>query len=341
MIINGLDISEKFLLNELAEWTLPLSKLAWKIAERYGMTKGDSALVYNKVENIRKVLSRLRKRLAVKEEDMFPPFEGSKIGFGSRITPSKKYPVEWETSYTSAPVFNYGKVLPIVYIVIGDLHQPFTHEDYLRHCITVTNKYVNRAKNEFGEGNFKVRIIFIGDEVDNQAISYHEHNPNLPSASDELEQAISNLKEWYKAFENYEVFVTEGNHSLVRRKMFSAGIPRAYMKDIGEVLGVPKWNFCLEVPDNQYNLLFTHGTNLSKTSIEVKALGEQKSVICGHHHSLCKVEYVNQDIFTMFVGCGIDFSSEAFNYAKGFAKKPIISCAVIYDGVPTIETLKQ
>ena len=34
------------------------------------------------------------------------------------------------------------------------------------------------------------------------------------------------------------------------------------------------------------------------------------------------------------VGCGVDQRSMAFAYGKHFAKKPVIGCGVVIDGVP-------
>jgi hypothetical protein len=115
------------------------------------------------------------------------------------------------------------------------------------------------------------------------------------------------------------------------------------MRDIAEVLGTPNWQYVDEWIDTKYGILFTHGTNLSKTTITTKALHEQLSVICGHHHTQCSIEYVNQasSLFTMFVGCGINICSPAFAYAKGFSKKPILSCGVVFDGLPILEQMKE
>ena len=218
-----------------------------------------------------------------------------------------------------------------LYLVIGDIHAPYNHKDYLKHCLSVKRKWESIAKILYIDYTFNT--IIIGDEIDNHAISYHEHNPDLSSAGDELIEAKIELSKWHNAFPN--AYVTEGNHSLVKRKMFSSGIPKAYMKNIAEVLGVNTWKYTEEVVTDK--LLFTHGTKLSKTSINTKALTSQKSVICGHHHTSCKIEYLTQSIFTMFVGCGININSPAFDYARGYAKEPIISCAVIVDNKPIIE----
>ena len=60
----------------------------------------------------------------------------------------------------------------------------------------------------------------------------------------------------------------------------------------------------------------------------------------GHLHSQSSIIYVNQKVFGMIVGCGIEISKYAFNYMNGFNKPVILSCGVIIDGTPIIETMK-
>ena len=57
------------------------------------------------------------------------------------------------------------------------------------------------------------------------------------------------------------------------------------------------------------------------------------NTVQGHLHTQCYTEnYVGKNfrIFGMQVGCGINFSSYSFAYAKA-GKKPAIACAVILD----------
>ena len=61
--------------------------------------------------------------------------------------------------------------------IIGDTHEPFCHPDYLNFCYETFNR--------FGCST----IVHIGDEVDNHALSYHEHDPDGFGASREAELA--------------------------------------------------------------------------------------------------------------------------------------------------------
>ena len=75
-------------------------------------------------------------------------------------------------------------------LIIGDTHEPFTHPQYLDFCKRTLD-------------TFQCDTVFhIGDEIDNHAISYHEHNPNGLSPGEELIKAKKRMKLWYDAFPN-------------------------------------------------------------------------------------------------------------------------------------------
>lgn len=83
-------------------------------------------------------------------------------------------------------------------LVVGDLHEPFSHAKYLDFCIDTYN-------------NFNCnKVVLIGDLIDNHATSNWGSDPEGKSAADELELAVEKLKLWYKQFP--EATVTLGNH---------------------------------------------------------------------------------------------------------------------------------
>ena len=47
-------------------------------------------------------------------------------------------------------------------LAVGDIHIPFNHKDYLKHCLKMYKKHKCN------------KVVFMGDVVDNHAISYHE-----------------------------------------------------------------------------------------------------------------------------------------------------------------------
>ena len=82
--------------------------------------------------------------------------------------------------------------------ITGDLHEPFTHPGYRR----------------FSEDTFDAhkvqQTVFIGDIVDNHAISFHDHDPNGRSAEDEAAAAERAVAKWYTTFTKAKVCI--GNH---------------------------------------------------------------------------------------------------------------------------------
>lgn len=201
-------------------------------------------------------------------------------------------------------------------LIIGDLHEPFCLDEYLQHCI---DTYENYNCN---------KVVFIGDVIDNHYSSYHESDPDGYGAGEELERAIDRLKRWYKAFP--EAHVTIGNHDrLIRRKAFSGGIPKAWIKEYSEVLNTPNWKFVDRVVID--NVQYIHGE--SGKAIK-KAKDDMMSTAQGHRHTELGVEYsvgVNFKVFGLSVGCGINHETYAMAYGKNF-KKPAIGCGVVFDG---------
>ena len=201
-------------------------------------------------------------------------------------------------------------------LVIGDLHEPFCLDNYLQHCIESYAKY-NCNK-----------VVFIGDVIDNHYSSYHESDTNGMGAADELEYAIERLSKWHTAFPKADV--TIGNHDrLIRRKAFSGGVPKQWIKEYADVLGVKGWNFTDRVVID--GVQYIHGE--SGRAIK-KAKDDMMSTVQGHRHTEMFTEWAvgaNFKIFGTAVGCGIDHESYAMAYGKNF-KKPAIGCAAVFGG---------
>lgn len=201
-------------------------------------------------------------------------------------------------------------------LVIGDLHAPFVKEGYLEFCKEI---YLRWRCN---------RVVLIGDIIDNHYSSYHETDPDGHSAARELELAKEKISEFYGAFPH--AYVCVGNHDLIpNRKRFSAGLSKYWVRNIGEVLETPRWQFAEEwVLDG---VLYTHGVGRKARN---RCMQEFISVAQGHYHSESSVEYFCNDeklLFALQVGCGIDRQAYAMAYGKYF-KKPQLNCGVVIDG---------
>lgn len=213
-----------------------------------------------------------------------------------------------------------------VILAIGDLHAPFMHQDAVRFLTAVKKKYN------------PTDIVFLGDEVDGHAISYHEHDPDLPSPGDELKQAILQLQPLYKLFP--KAIILESNHgSLVYRKALTIGLPSAVLKGYREIVKAPVgwiWKFDHIISTALGDTYWHHG----KAS-QHKKLSQNlaMSATQGHFHNEFYISYWSSPkalYWDMNVGCLVDKKSRAFAYGKNNLQKPILGCAVIIDGIPQL-----
>jgi len=199
-------------------------------------------------------------------------------------------------------------------LVIGDLHEPFCLDGYLKFCKETYLKY-NCNK-----------VIFIGDIIDNHYSSYHESSADGLGGKYELEQAVKKLSKWYKAFPVADV--TLGNHDrIIIRKAQSSNIPSQWIKEYKEVLKTPKWNYVTDVFYN--DVRFVHGDKSGKPRMATKR--DMVSTVSGHYHTDMYVDWMfgkTRAIFGMAVGCGIDSSSYAMGYMQG-GKKEAIGCGIV------------
>ena len=215
-------------------------------------------------------------------------------------------------------------------LLISDMHIPYHHPDALEFLQHLKDKYK------------PTRVICLGDELDKQALSYHDHDPDLPSAGDELRKSVPVIQELYKMFPVMDII--ESNHgSLVWRKAKTNGIPRQYIKSYNDVLGVGvgwKWSFDLtiELPNGQ-KCYIHHG----KTS-NVIQLSQQMGMnaIQGHYHEAYRIDYwgnPNGLFWGMQCGCLIDDDALAFSYNNVNIKRPVIGTGLIIDSIPVLEPM--
>ena len=211
-------------------------------------------------------------------------------------------------------------------LILSDMHHPFGHPDTVPFLKALEKKY------KFD------KVVCIGDEVDHHAISFHDANPDLPSAGDELKQAIEALKPIYKLFPKVEV--VESNHgSLVYRKALAGGLPKAVFRSYNEILEAPKgwkWSFDLKLNTPLGVVYFCHGK-----SGAAGRLASQYGLSCvqGHFHEKAQITYQSTPeklIFDMHVGCLADDKSLALGYNKINPRRPIVSIGIVINGIPQI-----
>lgn len=215
-------------------------------------------------------------------------------------------------------------------LLISDLHIPYHHQDALA--------FLGHLKEKYNP----TRVICLGDELDKHALSYHDSDPDLPSAGDELRKSLPVVAELHKMFPKMDII--ESNHgSLVWRKAKTFGIPKHYIKGYNDVLGVGdgwKWSFDLTITlPNGQKCYIHHG----KTSNVIK-LSQQMGMcaIQGHFHESFKIDYwgnPNGLFWAMQCGCLIDDDALAFSYNNVNIKRPVIGTGVIVNGQPILEPM--
>lgn len=225
----------------------------------------------------------------------------------------------------SIPVKRQGKIKKSI-LVVSDLHCPYQHPDTVAFLTACKKKYKPDS------------IVVIGDEVDFHAMSYHEHNPDLPAPLDELYKAIEALKPIYKLFPT--ATVVESNHgSMMLRKAITAGIPSKAIKSYNDILDAPKgwkWIFDIILYTALGPVYFCHGKSAAPGKL---ASQYGMSTVEGHFHERAQIHYISTPDKLMFgahTGCLADDKSLALGYNKINPKRPIVSILVIINGVPQI-----
>ncbi len=215
-------------------------------------------------------------------------------------------------------------------LLISDMHIPYHHPDTLTFLKHLKDKYR------------PTRIICLGDELDKHSLSYHDSDPDLRSAGDELRESIPIIQELQEMFPKMDIL--ESNHgSLVWRKAKTNGIPRHYIRSYNEVLGVGedwKWHHDLTVElPNGNKCYFHHGK-----SPDVLKLSQQMGMcaVQGHYHNDLSVKYwANPSgiYWGLQTGCLIDDKSYAFSYNNVNIKRPLIGTGLIIDSLPMLEPM--
>ena len=214
-------------------------------------------------------------------------------------------------------------------LVIGDLHEPYTHPDAYQFLKHVRNFYQPDM------------VVQMGDETDGHAISFHDSDPNLDSAGVELEKAKLGLEKLHALFPN--LLVCDSNHgSLIYRRAKAHGLPIQFIKKYRDILfpehGSPKWSWAsawvLNTPLGPVR--FQHQVS---GDIMINAAHERTSLVLGHEHGKFNITFHASSTalyFGAYAGCLVDRKSQAMAYGKLFPKKPIMGCLVITDGCPQL-----
>lgn len=217
-------------------------------------------------------------------------------------------------------------------LFISDMHIPYCHKNLLPFLEMLKRRYD------------PTRVICLGDELDKHAMSFHDSDPDLYSAGNELEASLPIIKEVEKMFP--EIDLIDSNHgSMVYRKAKANGIPRRYIRPYNDVLGVGDgwvWHMDLTLDMDAFDKpdVYVHHGKSNKAIRTSQAMS--MSHVCGHFHESFGIEYWANPhglYFGMNSGCLIDDTSYAFAYNNTNLKRPIIGTSLIIEGIPVLEAM--
>lgn len=224
--------------------------------------------------------------------------------------------------------FKFNRIYRSI-VVMPDLHAPYHH----KHALAFMAAVKARFKPDL--------VINLGDEADKHAMSFHDSDPNLKSAGDELEATKPVIAELHKLFPH--MLLCDSNHgSMHYRKAKAHGMPVQYLKAYREILlpGINskgwQWAENWRVRTPMGEVLFKHQAS---GAILIDASHNQCNLVVGHHHGKFTIEYGASSArlyWGAFFGCLIDKDSLAFAYGKHTMYKPILGCGVIINGIPTL-----
>lgn len=211
-------------------------------------------------------------------------------------------------------------------LIISDLHAPVYHRDTVDFLDAVNRRFKPQ------------RVKLTGDEINWESLSYHEKNPDLPGASDELKASRKALRPIFDMFPKADVM--ESNHgSLPFRKAQTAGMPSEILKGYREILEAPKgWNWHLHHTfETRIGKVFmTHGKS---SAVDKLSKSMAMSCIQGHYHSKAYISYWASPVglfFDMNVGCLADDTHLAMKYGWNSVHKSIIGCGILINGRPQL-----
>lgn len=215
-------------------------------------------------------------------------------------------------------------------LLVSDMHLPYGHQDTLPFLAYLKAKYK------------PTRVICLGDELDKHSLSFHSHDPDLASPSDELARALPMIKQLKKMFTKMDIL--ESNHgSLAYRRAKANGIPRGYLKSYNDVLGVDSdwvWHYEMTITlPNKDKVYLHHGKT---ADIKKLSMSLGMCAVSGHYHETFKVDYWANSLglyWGMNVGCLINDKSLAFAYNNCNLKRPIVGTGLIVDSQPVLVPL--
>jgi hypothetical protein len=216
-------------------------------------------------------------------------------------------------------------------LIISDLHIPYHHPESFDFLKAIKKKYKDIDL-----------VVNIGDELDQHALSFHDTDPDLPSAGDELQISRNYIKELEKMFP--KMVLLHSNHSsLIYRRALKHGMPKAYLKSYNDFLDVgPGWEWVDDLNiklSNGQECFMTHGISADGLKL---AMQYGKHVIQGHFHSKFNIQYFSNPtnlVWSAQFGCLTKQSSYNFLYSKNHRLRFVIGTGSIIGGQPRLHPM--
>lgn len=213
-------------------------------------------------------------------------------------------------------------------LTVGDLHLPAVRKGYLEFCQDLYYAWDCDT------------VVFIGDIIDWQAISFHAAHPMCPGPLDEYQLAKQHVAIWAKAFP--KAFVCIGNHDeRPSRLAKTVNIPDFMLRPYSELWDTPNWIWDFRFIIDEVN--YRHGTGIGGIHPAWNAMNKiHQSVVMGHLHARMGIKYSMNSkmrIFGLDCGCGIDERAFNFAYGRDTIDRPALSAGVIIDGVGYVEPM--
>ena len=215
-------------------------------------------------------------------------------------------------------------------LYISDTQKPFIHPQAL--------EFILKVKKEFKIEDDEV--YHVGDDLDFNCLSSFKKNPNSEfTPLGEIEQAKKQLKLWYKYLPKMKLAYS--NHvDRISRKAMDAEIPASIIKSYREIIGAPigwQWRDAWIFNAGREMVCVQHGTEYrsARSAINAAIDNGMMNTVTGHIHTNFSINHIrtrNKKCWAMSVGCLVDESATAFDYAKHHRNKPLMGCGVTING---------
>lgn len=236
-----------------------------------------------------------------------------------------------EAVKTDLPTWGVNRLqevkLPDCVMVLPDIQFPFHNPFTLPWLSMVAQRYQPD------------RIIGIGDEIDNYALSTFEKDPVVYEASSEYERTLKLLDQLYELFPKVTALHSNHGRGRLEKARIRGGFLRGQVPDYQTFIKAPRgWSFHDEVILG--DVLFHHGDGekaLTKPYLErhiPSEYGRHYSVVHGHRHEMvgrqAQAVVGDKEYWAAYTGCLINPYHPAFGYTKG--RKAKLGCGLIVHG---------